>query len=89
MKIELGRTYRDKITGVTGVAICFVEYLTGCDRVGIQQPMNKSGIVPEPTYFDTNILDLVASKKRIAPHRDAFDPPGGPQPAPKGWQNPR
>ncbi len=28
--IELGRTYKDRITGFKGVATGFVEYLTGC-----------------------------------------------------------
>jgi hypothetical protein len=36
-KVTLGQTVKDRITGLTGIAMGRTEYLTGCAHVGILQ----------------------------------------------------
>jgi hypothetical protein len=56
---DLGYTYKDKITGFTGVAVARVEYLTGCIHLCLEtgDKDNKS----TSDYFDEN--RLVRTKK--------------------------
>jgi hypothetical protein len=66
MKIQLGKTYTDSITGFEGIATARVEYLTGCTHICLQAKVNKDGVIPEGQYFDESRLD------------DRIDKPGGP-----------
>ena len=54
MKIGLGMTVKDIITGLTGVAVCRSSYLTGCDRISIQPLELKDGKPAEWCAFDEN-----------------------------------
>lgn len=56
MKIELGRTYKDKITGFSGVATGYVEYITGCNQALIA-PRSDGGKI-ESAWFDVQRLKL-------------------------------
>jgi hypothetical protein len=89
MKIKLGNTYRDRVTGFTGVATCYTKYLTGCDRVGLQPPIDKDGKIPDSIYFDSTLLELIKKKvikpEKIAPEYD----PGGPQSMPRSIKEPK
>lgn len=51
-RCELGKRYKDKITGFEGVATQRTEYLDGCHHVGLQGPVNNDGKVPGIEYFD-------------------------------------
>lgn len=59
MKIELGMTVKDKITGLNGVAVCRSSYLTGCDRISIQPTELKDGKPLDWVAFDENQLDII------------------------------
>lgn len=54
MSIELGRQYRDPISGWEGTATCRYEYLNGCVRVEISGA-DKDG-KPEAFVFDQEQL---------------------------------
>jgi hypothetical protein len=53
----LGRTFRDRVTGFTGVAVCHATYLTGCDQVGLQPKVNEKGDIPDSRWFDVTRID--------------------------------
>lgn len=59
MNVELGRTYTDKITGFTGVAIGRVEYLTGCNQALLQPSSDDPRKRPDSEWFDDQRLDHV------------------------------
>lgn len=56
--IRLGNKVRDKVTGFEGIATGRVEYLTGCQQIGITPPA-KDGEVKATQYFDAERLVLV------------------------------
>ena len=64
MKIELGRTYKDKITGFTGVATGIVSYITGCDQV-LLTPKAKGGEHKSGQWADVNRLSVTKAKKIV------------------------
>lgn len=55
--IELGATYRDAITGFTGVAVGYVEYLTGCNQALLVPKTCDPSKRPESEWFDVQRLD--------------------------------
>ena len=82
MKIELGMTVKDKITGLSGVVVCRASYLTGCDRISIQPLELKDGKPAEWCAFDENQLEIVKGKKIIdLSPKVATEKVGGPRPA--------
>lgn len=56
--IELGRVYRDTITGFTGVAVSKTEFLFACERITIQPRGQHEGKMKEVGYFDIHQLEL-------------------------------
>lgn len=58
MKIELGCTYQDRITNFCGVAIGYVEYLTGCNQVLLSPTVDDSGSIRESHWFDVQRVFL-------------------------------
>lgn len=82
MRIELGLTVRDKISGFQGVAMGRTEYLTGCAHIGVAPRQLKSdGTIHEWQWLDETRLDVVESEKKIliGKSKDAEDK-GGPCP---------
>jgi hypothetical protein len=76
MKIEFGKSYRELITGISGIAVGLCTYITGCDKVLIQ-PKVKDGenTCPDSYWFDvTRVVELL-DKKVVIPETD--EPPGG------------
>ncbi len=57
MNIELGKTYKDVVTGFSGIAMSKVQYLTGCDQVGLNPGMLPDGKLGDTTYFDWTRLE--------------------------------
>jgi hypothetical protein len=49
---NLGHTFRDSITGFTGVATGQVKYITGCDQLLLVPPVDGEGKVRESQWFD-------------------------------------
>jgi len=59
MKIVLGKKYKDKVSGFTGIAISCSTFLNGCSRIGIQSPIDEKGKLPDEKWFDDMQLELV------------------------------
>ena len=57
--IVMGRTYRDVITGFTGIATGYLTYITGCDNVLIRPPVKDDGTLPEGEWIDIERLEPV------------------------------
>lgn len=55
--IQLGMTYKDKITGFVGVATGFVQYISGCNQALIQPRCGEDGAMRESQWFDQQRLD--------------------------------
>ena len=70
--IELGNCVKDVITGFEGIATSRVEYLTGCEQIGVT-PIIKDGKVQNTEYFDTSRLEYVHEGITLP-----IDNPGGP-----------
>lgn len=77
----LGRTYRDKVTGFTGVAVGHVEYLTGCNQTLLQPKGADSTKRPNAEWFDDQRLVLVDVEARVV--LDNGSTPGADREAPK------
>jgi len=87
--IELGMSVKDKITGLTGVAVARTEYLTGCARISVQPTEVKDGKTAEWVTLDEGQLDIIKTKKKIVLNEIKAATPrqerGGPQPAVEKW----
>ena len=60
MKVELGSTVRDKISGFSGVACVLAEYLDGYRRVLIEPNcLNENNEPLEGFWFDEGRLEIV------------------------------
>lgn len=55
--IELGREYRDKITGFKGVATGYVQYITGCNQALLAPQVGQDGALRDSQWFDEQRLD--------------------------------
>jgi len=54
--IELGKTYRDTMTGLEGVAISRHEYLYGCVRISLE--FLKDGQIKTETFDEQRLTKL-------------------------------
>lgn len=77
----LGHTYSDLITGFSGVAIGYVQYITGCNQVLLVPRVTAEGALVESAWFDEQRLALVPETPRIVVN-NGQTPGFGPQ-APK------
>lgn len=78
--INLGDKVRDRITGLTGIAIGRTEWLFGCVRMIVQPQELREGKPIDAVSIDEPQLDLVeAAKPAPAP---AASGPHGPRPDP-------
>ena len=80
MKIQLGNTYVDKLTGFTGVATGHCEYLTGCNQTLLQPRGADPALRPASEWFDDQRLDL-REESRVT--LDNSETPGCDRQAPK------
>ncbi len=76
----LGKKLRDKVTGLTGIAVGRTQWLTGCDQYGIQ-PEAKDGEVPAAHWFDESRFEVVGDG--LAPESVKSEITGGPQLTPR------
>lgn len=59
-RINLGDKVRDRITGHEGICLAKIEYLTGCNQVGIKMAGHKpDGDTFDCLYFDEPFVELV------------------------------
>lgn len=78
--ITLGRTYTDKITGFTGVATGFVQYISGCHQVLLAPRVGEDGALRDSQWFD---LQRVAAMDNQIVELDNGATPGCDRAAPK------
>lgn len=79
--MKLGHTYRDRITGFTGIATGHCEYLTGCHQTLLQPQGSDPASRPEAHWFDDQRLQEEAGG--LVVHLDNGTTPGCDKPAPK------
>ena len=77
----LGFTFRDTITGFTGVAIGHCEYLTGCHQTLLQPTGTDPTKRPDSEWFDDQRLELVTDVPALV--LDNGTTPGSDREAPK------
>lgn len=56
---HLGHTVKDRITGATGVAIGYVQYLTGCHQMLVAPTTVKDDAPPTSWWVDVQRVVLV------------------------------
>ena len=78
MRITLGQQVKDSITGYSGTVVGWTLFLYGCERVGIQGPLDKDGKVPDIVWFDEEQV-IALPIKRIAKKRGKGSTPAGPR----------
>lgn len=54
--IKLGHTYKDMITGFAGVAVGYVQYLSGCNQALLAPRCSEDGALRESQWFDQQRL---------------------------------
>lgn len=59
MKIELGKTYKDRITDFQGVATGRVQYISGCNQALLAPKAKPDGSVNDAMWYDEQRLELV------------------------------
>jgi hypothetical protein len=62
MKIIFGANYKDLITGFKGIAIGYVEYITGCNQVLIVPKSDNSNEKKDSHWIDEQRLERVGKK---------------------------
>jgi len=63
--INLGDKVKDTVSGFQGVAIARHTYEQGCERISVQPPVGKDGILPDQASFDEPQLKVLKRKKII------------------------
>ena len=57
--IEFGKAYKDKITGLVGVAVAISKYQYGCIRVALQPKLKEDGGMSAIIWLDEPQLEDV------------------------------
>lgn len=65
MKIALGATYTDRITGFSGIATGHVTYISGCNQVLLAPPVDAEGKLRDSQWFDEQRLELQPGRQVI------------------------
>ncbi len=61
MEINLGDKVKCQVTGYTGIVVAKSRHIYGCDRVGVQPPLDKDGKLPEVGWFDIDGVELITA----------------------------
>lgn len=62
---KLGFLVRDKITGITGIAVSVAFDLYGCINILVNPGRDDAGKLQEQYWFDVSRLDVVRSHERV------------------------
>lgn len=62
MNIAIGSTYKDKITGFTGLATGHCTYISGCNQTLLQPRVDDKGEFRDGKWLDDQRLELVAAE---------------------------
>lgn len=77
-RINLGDIVRDTISGYEGVCLAKVQYLTGCDQIGIKpRTLKEDGGTQDALYFDAPFVEVLEAgvvKPVVARNADAGAP---------------
>ena len=65
MNVQLGHTYRDKITGLTGIATGLVQYITGYNQVLIAPRAEKASDMPTAHWVDEQRLEHLPEAEAV------------------------
>lgn len=57
-QIKFGSEGKDIVTGLTGIIVARVEYISGCVHLGIAPPA-KDGKVPDTVYIDEDRVEII------------------------------
>lgn len=63
--IELGKTYKDLITGFSGIAVGHVRYISGCNQVLLAPPIDDSGKLRDSQWFDEQRCEDLGAKQIV------------------------
>jgi hypothetical protein len=75
--VNLGDKVKDRVTGLTGIAVAKSHYLQGCARIGVQPQELKDGKPVEVSWFDEPQLEVIEAGA-IKPETFKSEKPGGP-----------
>ena len=65
-KFECGDKVKDVVTGLQGVIMARIEYLTGCNQYAVTaQKLTKEGKRPDWEYIDENRLEKAGGKLKL------------------------
>ena len=78
--IELGKKYKDRITGFHGVATGHCTYISGCSQVLLAPPASPAGEFRESQWFDEQRLEQIGGEQIVL---DNGSTPGADRAAPK------
>lgn len=59
----LGRTARDRVTGLEGTVISISFDLFGCVQAIVRTPVDKDGKLTEAYWLDVNRLEIIGKKR--------------------------
>jgi hypothetical protein len=62
--IDLGCKVRDRISGFTGIVVARSQHIHGCNRYGVQPPIDKDKKLPDCSWFDEPALDVLAAPQK-------------------------
>lgn len=74
--IKLGDKVKDVVTGLEGIVISRIEYITGCEQCGVSPPA-KDGKILDAAYIDHTRLQVIG-EAIVLPVQAHAMPPGGP-----------
>ena len=81
--IVLGATYKDVVTGFTGVAMVMTQHLTACTTVGLEGTLKEEGASGKLDYYGFDITRLEHVADRTAEVQRMVDAVKPPADAPK------
>ena len=78
-EIKLGDKVRDLVSGLIGIAVSEIRYLSRCHQFGVQAPF-ESGKMPSIEYIDVAQLSIVQVQAVVIGEEDKVEvDPGGAQ----------
>ena len=77
MTVKLGDRVQDIVTGYKGIAVCHMQWLHGCLRIGVQsEAVDKDGKPVDPIYFDEPQLVVLSPQVVAVGERETGGPHG-------------
>ena len=64
-KADFGKKARDKITGFSGTITGMNSWITGCDQILLQPPINEKGEWQESRWFDDSRIEVIEQNKPL------------------------